>query len=133
MTAATVDAWPLDATLRAVAGDPFAFRLVLLGDDDQPVDVSLWAWAATVVGRGGLRLDFESAADEGGVRLWLRGEDTARLPVSTPLDFDVACRQPAAGEGVMVLAGQMTVRPRITDPLRSDPGTAPREEELVPG
>jgi hypothetical protein len=129
---ATVDAWPLNATLRAVRGDPFAFRLVLLDEDDQPVDVSLWIWAATVAGRGGLRLDFGWDADEGGVRLWLRGDDTERLPVGTPLDFDVACRQPAAGEGVMVLAGQMMVKARVTDPLRSDPDTAPREDELVP-
>jgi hypothetical protein len=129
---ATVDAWPLEATLRAVAGDPFAFRLVLLDDDGQPVDVSLWTWAATVVGSSRLRLDFETAADEGGVRLWLRGDDTARLPVGPALDFDVACRQPAGGEGVMVLAGQMFVKARVTDPLRSDPDTAPREEDLVP-
>jgi hypothetical protein len=133
MTAATVDAWPQDATLRAVAGDPFAFRLVLLGDDGQPVDVSLWTWAATVVGFNRLRLDFGWQADDTGVRLWLRGDETARLPVSTPLDFDVACRQPAGGEGVTVLAGQMILKPRVTDPLRSDPDAAPREGELVPG
>jgi hypothetical protein len=129
---ALVDAWPMEATLRAVAGDPFAFRLVLLGDDGQAVDVSLWTWAATVTD-GTLRLDFEWAADDAGVRLWLRGEDTARLTPGRPLKFDVACRQPAGGEGVMVLAGPMMVKGRVTDPLRSDPGAAPgREEELVP-
>jgi hypothetical protein len=131
MSAPVVDAWPLEATLRAVAGDPFAFRLVLLDGDGQPVDVSLWTWAATVHATGTLRLDFEWAADEGGVRLWLRGDDTARCATGTPLAFDVACRQPAGGEGVMVLAGQMTVKARVTDPLRSDPDTAPREAELV--
>jgi hypothetical protein len=122
-----VDAWPIEATLRAVAGDPFAFRVVLLGDDGQAVDVELWAWAATV-DTGALRLDFEHAADEGGVRLWLRGDDTARLPIGRPLAFDVACRQPAGGEVVLVLAGQMLVKARVTDPLRNDPETAPREE-----
>jgi hypothetical protein len=131
-TAATVDAWPREATLRAVAGDPFAFRLVLLDADGQPVDVSLWEWAATVHATSTLRLDFEWAADEGGVRLWLRGDDTARCAIGQPLGFDVACRQPAAGEGTVVLAGTMTVRARVTDQLRSDPDAAPREGELVP-
>jgi hypothetical protein len=129
---ATVDAWPVEATLRAVAGDPFAFRLVLLDGDGQPVDVSLWEWAATVHATSRLRLDFEWAADEGGVRLWLRGDDTARCAIGQPLGFDVACRQPAAGEGTVVLAGTMMVRARVTDPLRSDPDAAPLEGELVP-
>jgi hypothetical protein len=130
--APVVDAWPMEATLRAVAGDPFAFRLELLDEDGAPVDVSGWAWAATVLGGGGLRLDFEWAADDTGVRLWLRGDDTARLPAGPALAYDVGCRQPAGGEGVTVLAGQMIVKPRVTDPLRNDPETAPREEDLVP-
>jgi hypothetical protein len=123
MKPAVVDAWPMEATLRVVAGDPFAFRVVLLDGDGQAVDVSLWDWAATVTD-GRLRLDFEWAADEGGVRLWLRGDDTARLSPGRPVSFDVACRQPAGGEGVMVLAGPMMVKGRVTDPLRN--------EELVP-
>jgi hypothetical protein len=126
-----VDAWPMEATLRAVAGDPFAFRLVLLDSDGDPIDVMMWDWAATVT-TGRLRLDFGWAADEGGVRLWLRGDDTARLPVGKRCRYDVACRQPAGGEGVMVLAGEMTIKGRVTDPLRNDPETAPREEDLVP-
>ena len=126
-----VDAWPLEATLRAVAGDLFSFRVVLLDDDGQPVDVSTWLWAATVT-TGSLRLDFEWAADEGGVRLWLRGDATARCATGIALAFDVACRQPAAGEGTVVLAGTMMVRARVTDPLRSDPDAGPREGELVP-
>jgi len=130
---AMVDAWPIEVTLRAVAGDPFAFRLTLLDEDGSAVDVTLWTWAATVLGQGALRLDFEWAADDTGVRFWLRGDDTARLPAGPALAFDAACRQPAGGEGVTVLAGQMILKPRVTDPLRSDPGTAPREEELVPG
>ena len=84
MSPQLVDAWPMEATLRVVAGDPFAFRLVLVGDDGQPVDVSLWTWAATVT-TGTLRLDFEWAADDTGVRLWLRGDDTARLTAGKPL------------------------------------------------
>jgi hypothetical protein len=32
----------------------------------------------------------------------------------------------------MVLAGQMMVKARVTDQLRDDPDTAPREEDLVP-
>ena len=128
---ALVDAWPMEATLRAVAGDPFSFRVQLLGDDGQPVDVSRWIWAATVT-TGRLRLDFEWAADTEGVRLWLRGDDTARLQTGKSWPFDVACRQDPAGEGVMVVAGQMMIKARVTDPLRSDPETAPREEDPVP-
>jgi len=127
---AVVDAWPKSATLRAVAGDPFSFRVELLGDDGQAVDVSTWAWASTAT-TGTLRLDFEWTADESGVRLWLRGDETARLTPGRPVSYDVACRQPTAGEGVTVLAGQMEVKARVTDPLRSDPDTAPREEERV--
>lgn len=127
---AVVDAWPLEATLRAVAGDPFSFRVQLLDSDGQPVDTTAWTWAATVT-TGSLRLDFEWAADAEAVRLWLRGDATARLPTGLLLAFDVAVRQPAGGEGVMVLAGQMMVKARVTDPLRSDPDTAPREGELV--
>lgn len=125
-----VDAWPAEAELRAVAGDPFSFRVVLLDGDGQAVDVSAWIWAATVT-TGTLRLDFEWAADEGGVRLWLRGDATARLQPGRAAAFDVACRQPASGEGVMVLAGPMLVKARVTDPLRSDPDAAPREGDLV--
>jgi hypothetical protein len=131
LTAAlVVDAWPEQATLRAVAGDPFSFRVELLGDDGQPVDVTTWDFAATLT-TGTLRLDFEWAADDTGVRLWLRGEATARLTPGRPVTFDVAARQPTAGEGVMVLAGPMEVMARVTDPLRSDPDTGPREGELV--
>lgn len=119
-----VDAWPLEATLRAVQGDPFSFRLQVRDDAGELVDVSLWSWAATVT-TGRLRLDFASAADDTGVRLWLRGDDTARLTTTKPSPFDVTCRQPSAGEGVTVLAGQMWVKSRVTAPLRSDP-------ELVP-
>ena len=84
MSPPVVDAWPMEGTLRAVAGDPFAFRLVLLDSDGDPVDVSLWTWAATVT-TGRLRLDFGWAADDTGVRLWLRGDETARLPVGKSL------------------------------------------------
>jgi hypothetical protein len=132
MPGAMVDAWPMEVTLRAVAGDPFGFRLVLLDEDGQAVDVSGWLWAATVVASTSLRLDFEWSADQDGVRLWLRGDDTARLPAGPSLAFDAACRQPASGEGVTVLGGQMIVKARVTDPLRNDPDTAPREEDLVP-
>jgi hypothetical protein len=126
-----VDAWPARATLRAVRGDPFAFRLVLRDEQGDPVDVSLWEWRATV-STGSLRLDFEALADEGGVRLWLRGDDTARLSTLRAWPFDVTCRAPSAGEGVMVLAGEMVLKARITDPLRHDPDAAPRDDELVP-
>ncbi len=134
MTTATpgrvVDAWPVQATLRAVQGDPFSFRVQLRDPDGEVADVSLWQWAATVT-TGRLRIDFEWAADETGVRFWLRGDDTARLTTSRASSFDVTTRQPTAGEGVVVVAGQMWVKSRVTAPLRFDPDTAPREE-LVP-
>jgi hypothetical protein len=130
-----VDAWPAEATLRAVAGDPFAFRLVLRDPEGGAVDVSLWEWRATVT-TGRIRLDFEALADEGGVRLIMRGDDTARLyaeRAGKPCPFDVACRQPSAGEGSTVLAGDMLVMRRVTDPIRYDPDVAPgREDDLVP-
>jgi hypothetical protein len=130
-TGQVIDAWPQEATLRVVRGDPFSFRVVLRGDDGQPVDVSAWEWAATLT-TGTLRLDFEWSADDAGVRLWLRGDDTERLSAGRPVTYDVACRQPASGEGVMVLSGEVKVKDRVTDPMRSDPDTAPREGELVP-
>jgi len=125
-TGRVVDAWPVQATLRAVAGDPFSFRVQLRGDDGELVDVQLWEWAATVA-TGRLRLDFEAAADEGGVRFWLRGDDTARIPAGKPWPFDVTGRQPTAGEGVTVVAGDMHVRQRVTAPLRHDPDLVPME------
>ena len=127
----TVDAWPAEVTLRAVRGDPFAFRVILRDDDGQAVDVSAWEWRATV-STGALVLDFEWSADEGGVRLWLRGDDTARLSTLRAWPVDVSCRQPSAGEGVMVLAGTMLVRSRVSDPLRHAPDATPRDDELVP-
>lgn len=119
-----VDAWPVLATLRAVQGDPFSFRVQLRDPDGELADVSVWSWAATVT-TGRLRLDFAWAADDEGVRFWLRGDDTARLPTTKPSPFDVTCRQPSAGEGVTVLALQMWVKSRVTAPLRSDPDLVP--------
>jgi hypothetical protein len=129
--AAVVDAWPVEATLRFVAGDPFSFAVQLLDGDGDPVDVSLWTWAATVT-TGRLRLDFEWSADEQAARLWLRGDDTARLPAGRALPFDVACRQQGAGEGVTVVAGTMVGKPRVTDQLRYDPDAVPTDREPVP-
>lgn len=119
-----VDAWPVAATLRAVEGDPFSFRVQIRDPEGELVDVSLWEWAATVT-TGFLRLDFERAADDTGVRFWLRGDDTARLPIGKPWPFDVTGRQPSAGEGVTVVAGQMFVKSRVTAPLRSQPDVVP--------
>lgn len=130
----TVDAWPAEATLRPVEGDPFAFRLVLRDAAGGVVDVSLYEWRATVT-TGRIRLDFEAYPDEGGVRLVLRGEDTARLyaeRAGRPCPYDVACRQPSAGEGAVVLAGDVLVKRRVTDPPRHDPDLVPHDENLVP-
>jgi hypothetical protein len=128
-----VDAWPPEATLRVVKGDPFAFRVVLRDEAGEPVDVSVWEWRATVVTGFGLRLDFETAADETGVRLWLRGDDTARISTLTRSRFDVAARQPSAGEGVTVLAGDVLAKARVTDPIRHNPDEIPGlEPGMVP-
>jgi hypothetical protein len=124
LSAGTVDAWPVSATLRAVAGDPFSFRVQLRDGDGELIDVAAWEWRATVT-TGSLRLDFEWTADDTGVRFWMRGDDTLRLPTGKPWPFDVACRQPTAGEGVMVIAGQMTLQSRVTNPLRNDPDLVP--------
>jgi len=121
---ATIDARPAQATLHAVAGDPFAFRVQIIGPDGDPVDVMGWDWAATVH-TGQVRLDFSWAADSTGVRFWLLGDDTARLPPGKPWPYDVTGRQPLAGEGTTVLAGNMTAKARVTNPLRSDPEAVP--------
>ena len=122
---AVVDAWPVEATLRAVVGDPFAFRLVLRDIGGGPVNVSLWEWRGTVT-TGPIRLDFESSANDTGVRLWLRGDQTARLGRGE-WPFDVTCRQPTAGEGLTVLGGTVAIKARVTDPIRHDPDVVPAE------
>lgn len=132
MSEAVIDSWPATATLRAVQGDPFAYRLLVLDEDDNPVDTSQWEWRSTVASSS-IRLDFEIRPDDEGVWLWLRGDDTARLGTMVPYQFDVACRQPEAGEGMTVLRGMMFIQSRTTDVLRSDPDLRPgREEDLVP-
>jgi hypothetical protein len=127
-----IDLRPAAARLLGVAGDPFAFRLILRDPDGGPVDVTLWDWRATV-DTGRVRLDFEWAADDQGVSLWMRGDDTARIPTRGEFPYDVATRQPAAGEGQTVLSGLMSVERRTTDPLRSDPDLIPADApEPVP-
>lgn len=116
-----VNLQPVSARLLAYQADPFDFHLRLT-IDGAPVDVSGWEWRATIEA-GRVRIDFEwRTEDDGtGVRLWLRGEDTARLPLGREWPFDVTTRQLEAGEGVTVLRGTIKVAPRFTDPLRSDP------------
>lgn len=129
---ADISAWPLTGTLRMVKGDPFGFRLVVRDADGAPVDVSSWQWRGTVASDR-LRLEFEWAADDTGVDLWLRGDDTARLSSLRPGRFDVACMQPTAGEGVTVYQGDVITKPRVGEPLRNDPDAVPgREEEAIP-
>lgn len=120
MTGWVVDLQPRTATLLAYRGDPFDFHLRLTDADGQPVDVTGWDWRATVI-TGTRRIDFEWAAEGDGVRLWMRGDDTARLPANERRGFpyDVTTRQPDAGEGRTVLRGRMMVAQRVTDPLRT--------------
>lgn len=127
-----VDLRPATARLLGVQGDPFAFRLVVRDLDGDPVDVTLWDWRGTV-STGRVRLNFEWAADAGGVSLWMRGDDTARLPARGEFPFSVACRQPTAGEGQTILSGHMSVTSVTADPLRSDPDLIPADApEPVP-
>lgn len=129
---AEVDTWPAEAVLRMVKGDPFAFRLRVLDEAGDPVDVSAWRFAGTVASDR-LRLNFEWAADDTGVDLWLRGEATERLTSLRAGRFDVSAMQPSAGEGVTILAGLVEVKPRVGAPLRNDPDIVPgREEEAIP-
>jgi hypothetical protein len=124
MPTQTVNLQPVRARLLAVVGDPFEFRVILRDPDGDPIDVTLWDFRATV-STGRVRIDFEWAADDTGVSFWMRGDDTARLPQDREFPFDVAARQPTAGEGSTVLSGEMVAARRVTDPLRNDP-------ELVP-
>lgn len=127
-----VDARPARATLYVTGGDPFTFRLVLRGEDGELADVSGWEWAGSVT-TGRLTLPFEFGPDDTGVWIGLRGDVTAQLPAGRAFPFDIACRQPTAGEGVTVLAGELTASPRVTPPLRDDPEARPgREDDLVP-
>jgi hypothetical protein len=130
--AAEVSAWPAEAVLRIVRGDPFAFRIVLRSAGGDPVDVSAWQFTGTVASDRA-RLDFEWQADEGGVNLWLRGDDTERLSTLRAGRFDVSAMQPAAGEGTVILAGLAKVKARVGAPMRNDPDVVPgREQEAIP-
>jgi hypothetical protein len=130
-TPAVVDLQPQEVALLGIVGDPFSFHVRLLDDNDDPVDVSLWDWRATVT-TGSERLDFDARPEGDGLVLGMRGDTTIRIPSNREFPFDLTGRPPSAGEGVMVLRGQMTMGPRVTEPLRSDPDAAPQDEDLVP-
>lgn len=121
-----IDLRPARARLLGVTGDPLGFRLYLKDEDGAVVDVSAWDWAATIT-TGRARLAFECYPDAAGVSLFMRGDDTARIPPRAEFPFDVAARQPTAGEGQLVLSGQVVLEARVTDPLRSDPDLAPAD------
>lgn len=97
----------------AYAGDPFDFE-VHLSVEGEPADVEGWSWAANI-DTGTTPLSFECTGTPSGVVLYLRGADTARLPLRS-CRFDVVGRNPEAGEGRTVLRGVLLTMSRVTPP-----------------
>ena len=115
---ADVDLTPPLWSFRAYQGDPFDFAIAL-DVDGEPADVDGWQWAAIIRLRGGDVVAWECTGTPNGVELYLRGGDTMRL-TSAASRFDVAGRDPLAGEGRTVLRGQIAATARVTPPLRRE-------------
>jgi hypothetical protein len=109
-----VDAIPQQWRFRAYQGDPFDFQIHLTNPDGSPADVVGWSWAAQIDLGPGL-LPFETTGREDGVDLYLRGDETLRLPARY-CPFDVKGRNPLAGDGHTVLRGIILAAPRVTVP-----------------
>lgn len=123
MRRTTVDLTPAQASLLAYQGDPFDFRIVLTVDG-RPADVSRWTWLAWIQVDPATVVPFLWDPEPDGVRLYLRGEDTFRLPDSWSR-FDVTGRDPDAGEGRTVLRGDIIAYQRVTPPLRAGAEVGP--------
>jgi hypothetical protein len=121
-----VDLTPATVRLLAYAGDPFDLHLVL-SLDGAPVDVSQWIWAAWIAAPDGVVIPFLTESEPTGVRLYLRGQDTARLPARFS-PYDVTGRDPDAGEGRTVISGDIIAFSRVTPPLRGSAAVAPNVE-----
>lgn len=126
MAAPVIDLEPARVRVLFRCGDPLAFRVLVLDDEGDLVDVSLWSFRGTV-DTGRERLDFTLMPDEGGVTVWMSGDDTIRIPDGKPYPFDVSGMQAAAGEGVTLVGGDMQGSRRVSTPLRSDPDAVPAE------
>lgn len=121
-----IDRTPAEVTLKAYQGDAFDLHLVL-SVDGLPVDVSQWSWLAWIRIAGGVVIPFLWEPEPSGVRLYLRGQDTARLPALYS-HYDVTGRDPDAGEGRTVIAGRIIAYERVTPPLRAGAEIGPRVE-----
>lgn len=111
-----IDVRPVEVTWRIYQGDPQDLRVHLVLPDGTPADVAGWAWSAWIATQP--RTAFECYGEDDGVTLFLRGPDTYGL-IGRQWPFDVACRDPAAGEGRTVIRGTIMATPRVTDALRS--------------
>lgn len=110
-----IDERPLSIEWYMYQGDPQDLRLHLTIEDGSPADVAGWSWTARI---GTMPpTNFECLPEDDGVTLYLRGDETWNL-VGRWWPFDVAVRNPEAGEGVTVLCGQVLAKARVTDPLR---------------
>jgi hypothetical protein len=110
-----VDLRPLSITWHMYQGDPQELRVHLVHQDDgTPADVAGWSWSARIATIP--PTPFECFGEDDGVTLYLRGAGTYNLG-GRWWPFDVACRNPDAGEGVTVLRGQVLATARVTEPL----------------
>ena len=124
MAAPVLDLQPARVRVLFYCCDPVPVRVRVLDELGDTVDVSDWEWRA-VLTTGRERFDLETYPDEGGVTCYLRGDESARIPDGQEFPFDVAGRQPTAGEGITVLSGVMLGGRRTGAPLRSDPDAVP--------
>jgi hypothetical protein len=127
---ATVDHTPLQVVCRGYQGDPFDWGIVLTLEDGTPADLADWTWQAWIDLGQGLVVPWICTPEAHGVALYLRGQDTIRVP-NRYCPFDVTGRDPEAGEGRTVAAGYLTCAPRITPPLRAHQEVSVAPHELV--
>lgn len=111
-----IDSRPVNVTWLIMQGDPHDWRLHLVLLDGSPADVAGWSWAAWIGTNP--PSPFECFPEDDGVTLYLRGANTYGL-IGRYWPFDVACRNPLAGEGRIVLRGVIMATSRITQALSS--------------
>jgi hypothetical protein len=126
-----VDHTPHYGECKGYQGDPFDWALAVTGPDGAPADLDGWTWQAWI-DTGNAVIPWICTATPDGVELYLRGQDTMRLP-DRYCPFDVTGRDPAAGEGYTIAAGYIRCGQRITPPLRGmAPGAVEPHPEAVP-
>jgi hypothetical protein len=131
MRARSIDQLPASVICRGYQGDPFDWGLDLILEDGTPGDLDGWTWQGWIEAGDGVVIPWICTPDPHGVSLYLRGQDTLRLP-SSYCPFDVTGRDPEAGEGHTVVRGSILCQERVTPPLRGwSPGTVAPHPELV--